>query len=79
MKVKKLRKLLRSADPNAIVVLSIDPEGNGYSPLDLGTGGMRYEDHEIGYEELTDDLKGKGYSTDDVMTGGKPCFVLWPA
>jgi len=33
MKVKALIKLLEKMDPDAVVILQSDPEGNGYSPL----------------------------------------------
>ncbi len=78
MKVKKLRKLLKSADPNAIVVLSIDPEGNGYSPA-RNHASMVYKDREVGETILTDELRKQGYTDADIMTNGRPCFVLWPA
>jgi hypothetical protein len=48
MKVKKLIKALKKLDPEAVVVMSIDPEGNGYRPL-YAAEDCRYEDGEIGY------------------------------
>jgi len=38
MTVEQLVELLQSFDPNALVILKRDSEGNGYSPLH-GAGG----------------------------------------
>jgi hypothetical protein len=40
MTVKELIKLLRKENPNDIVIVSRDSEGNGYSPLDELSQGM---------------------------------------
>lgn len=77
MTVKELIDLLQKEDPTRIVILSIDPEGNGYNELrDVGTSA--YSEGEIGLEELTPDLKEHGYSEEDVMENGQKAVVLWP-
>ena len=35
MKVKRLIELLSACDPESEVIIQEDPEGNGYSPLDV--------------------------------------------
>jgi hypothetical protein len=80
MKVKELIQQLKQEDPERVVLVSRDEEGNGFLELrELGTsagtnGGYEWE---IGLEELTDELKKQGYSDEDVMDG-VPVLVLWP-
>jgi hypothetical protein len=85
MKVKKLIKLLKKQDPDRLVVLSTDGEGNSYSPVsDMSTGGYRAENTwsgEVGPEEFTDEMKEAGYYDEDDVYNGKddvPALVLWP-
>ena len=76
MKVKELIEKLQAVDPDLLVVMSSDAEGNGFHPLeDALTGG--YADGEVGLLELTDELKKAGYSEEDVR--GEPAMVLWPS
>jgi hypothetical protein len=66
MTVAKLINLLSKSDPNSIVILSKDAEGNGYSPLDSLTNAY-YHAETTWYGEVTDDGEG-----------GKPALVLYP-
>ena len=79
--VGKLIELLKQHDPERIVVMAKDPEGNGYSPLcDIDTASYKAESTwcgEIGIEELTPELRKRGYSEEDVI-GGQKALVLWP-
>ena len=76
MTVKELIKKLQKEDPNRIVVLSIDEEGNGFKELaDVQTAS--YQDGETGLEKLTPELKKQGYSEEDLLDG-TPAIVLWP-
>ncbi len=81
MKVKDLIKALSKQDPNRVVILSSDPEGNSYDALhSLSTCAYTKEDGEIqiGLEELSpQDLK-LGYTEDDVLYRGKPALILSP-
>lgn len=77
MKVKELINLLQQEDPERLVVLSIDEEGNGFSPLHQIEPSM-YHDGEIGLEKLTTELLLQGFSDEDVMTDGEKVVVLWP-
>lgn len=75
-------KLLKEQDPNALVVLSRDEEGNGFSELEDVATEMNFakdgSDGCIGYRKLTPKLEKMGYTEDDIMEYGKPCIVLWP-
>lgn len=82
MKIKELMELLKGFDPDTIVVMSKDAEGNGYSPLTEISSGDNYvaENSWSGYvgpPELTDELRDEGYSEEDIVDG-VPCIVLWP-
>ncbi len=77
MKAKELIKILET-DPERIIVLSRDQEGNGYQELAATSQNYRFKDGDIGIEKLTPELKEDGYSQEDVMRDGKKCFVLWP-
>ena len=78
MKVKELIKILQEQDPNRICVLSCDAEGNYFSPLsDVSTYLYDKNEHSIGLEELTKELREEGYSEED-LGEGKPALVFWP-
>lgn len=81
MKVRELIKFLKGFDKEAIVIMSQDSEGNGFSPLNELTA-MAYTANnswsgEVGLTELTPELEANGYSEDDVVVG-EACVVLWP-
>ena len=79
--VKELIALLQKEDPERVVVLSKDGEGNGFSPFsDFGHGAYEPDSTysgELGIEKLTDKLKEQGYTEEDVCDG-IPALVLWP-
>lgn len=66
MTVKQLIKQLSKMDQNRIVVVSMDPEGNGFSTVEAINDGMRFQDGEIGYEKITPTMKTQGYTEDDI-------------
>ena len=79
MNAEELRQLAEDIcciDPEMLVVLSADSEGNRASELDDWSLGS-YSDGQIGICELTPELKAKGYSDEDVRPGGH-VLVLWP-
>lgn len=82
MKVSDLIALLQKEDPNRIVIMSTDGEGNYYSPLSSAdTCAYRAEttwSGEVGLEEPTEEDKRSGYSEEDVLEGGEPALVLYP-
>lgn len=79
MKVKELIKILQKEDPERLVVLSCDEEGNYYSPLSaLNLGKYNKESHAVGLESLTRELEESGYSEEDVMEDGVKALILYP-
>lgn len=81
MTVAQLIADLQGEDPNRLVVMSSDAEGNSYSPLDGCSTGSYEADStwsgSVGLEKLTPALRKKGYSDEDVKDG-VPCLVLHP-
>lgn len=81
MRVKDLIRRLELADPDDIVILSGDQEGNYFNPLgtvsalEFNAEPPHYT--EIGLRKLTRADIRLGWSEDDVMDG-PPCVVLWP-
>lgn len=80
MTVAELQKILADCNPNDLVVMSTDEEGNYFHTL-YTYGEAMYLDNEVGLRELTHELVDKGYTEDDVLSdadGAVPCIVLWP-
>ena len=82
MKVSELIEQLKAIDPNRIVILSKDVEGNGYSPLDdLWSGAYRANSTysgDVGFESLTEEDRSRGYGDGDVIDDGEPAVILCP-
>ncbi len=82
MTIKALIKLLQAEDPNRIVIMASDSEGNSHSPLDgLSTCAYRAEttwSGQTGLEKLTSQDRKDGYTEDDLLEGGKPALILHP-
>lgn len=82
MKIKELIEVLSGLDPETMVVLSSDSEGNQFSPLsdhsphsqyftEGSFSGEVYDEQELAdWDESEEDM--------DKPTGGVPCIVLWP-
>jgi hypothetical protein len=80
MTVRELIKILSEADPEKLVVVSRDAEGNGYCPLgnvSVENDVFDEDEGEIYLEELTPELVSEGYTDEDVGEGRR-CAVLWP-
>ena len=79
MKVKALIAKLQKMDPERIVVMARDEEGNGsFMPLQtVEAGSFNRNRGEYGLEALTPKAEAQGYGEDDVVAG-KPCVCLWP-
>ena len=78
---QELQALIESGQGHRIVVLSRDPEGNGFqtlSAVDLS----RFDtvEHETSIDELTPELERAGWTQEDVMEGPAvvPSVTLWP-
>ena len=81
MKVSELISLLSMSDPEYLVVLAIDEEGNGYNTLEQITTAVYHKrTKEIGLRELTPELTASGFGPEDALTGKNvvPAIVLWP-
>jgi hypothetical protein len=74
MKVKDLIKKLQKEDPNRLVVLSGDSEGNSHYELNSYWLGS-YKDGEVGLEKLTKRDLDEGYGEDDVVKGQKALIL----
>ena len=81
MTVKKLLELLKTHDPNHLVVLSKDAGGNGFSPLADDSPPHIYVPQTTWYgevycpEDIEDDPSRRG-----LVKEGKAewCVILWP-
>ena len=91
MTIKELIETLSAMDPDRIVVIQKDAEGNGYSPLEGADDNCLYTadttwSGEVGKQTLTDDDRKNGYTDDDRKNGytdedlgsGVPAVVLFP-
>jgi hypothetical protein len=80
MKVSELIEQLQDLDGDLLVVVSQDPEGNGFDTLADVCTNQRYSDvdHHVGLDHLNEDLEEAGFGEEDLMEDGVPCVVLWP-
>jgi hypothetical protein len=78
--VKELIAQLALLDPDAVVIMQRDPEGNGYAPCSGadGNGSWDKNEGEYGYATLTPELERQGYSEEDIISG-VPAVVIWPS
>jgi len=81
MLVKELIEKLQKEDPDRIVIISRDSEGNGHSPLSricLGAYAATTSWYgEVGLDELTEEDRKAGYSEEDVIEGER-AIILCP-
>jgi hypothetical protein len=81
---QELQEKLNEFPADAVIVLSKDAEGNGYSPLADSSESIYVPDTtwagEIYLTELTDELRQMGYGEGDLYHGddGQRAVVLWP-
>lgn len=82
MKIRELIKQLKQLSdkhPDAILVMSGDPEGNYFHVLSEIEYMVYMPDQKVvAYAELTAELRRQGYTEDDVSSSGIPAIVLWP-
>ena len=87
MLVKDLIAQLQECDPDAIVVMSSDGEGNNKSPLaDIDDSCVYIPDStwsgDTKLAELTPELEAAGYGEEDCVhpdeDNAQPCVILWP-
>lgn len=77
--VTQLIQLLSQEDGNRVVLISSDPEGNGFAPLITPFEFCSYSEAGgcIGLEVLTPELEQQGYTDEDVVQG-IPALCLYP-
>jgi hypothetical protein len=82
MTVNELIKQLQNEDPERIVILQGDSEGNSFSPILHMWAGAYKEyseyDGEAKVEKLTESMRARGYTAEDVITDGVPALILTP-
>lgn len=82
MTVAELITRLQKENPDRIVIMSKDSEGNYYSPLYGSYCGAYVPDStwggEVGLETLTESDIIQGYADEDVKHGGQPALILVP-
>lgn len=84
MTVRELIEELQKMDPERIVILQKDAEGNGYSPCDGVDDNAAYEPDstwsgDVKRQTLDDDDRKAGFGEEDLAgEGAQPCVVLWP-
>jgi hypothetical protein len=82
MNVKEFIELLQKEDPERLVILQGDSEGNNFSPiLDIWTGAYKaYSEYDgdAKAEKLTESMRVRGYTIEDVITDGVPALILAP-
>ena len=81
MKVKELIEKLQQCDPEDIIVLAKDEEGNGFNMLGDIDEAIYVPCHKETYlRELTPELEEQGYTEEDFYDGedGQLAIVLWP-
>lgn len=80
--VEALIDILRNFDPERVVIIAKDTEGNDFSPLSEVTTAAYLPQSShwgvAGLEELTGELEDLGFSGHDVAVGGIPCIILDP-
>jgi hypothetical protein len=92
LKVRELIELLKVVNPDLVVVLQDDPEGNGYqllSGVDDGEGNLAFIPKnaahperggmEVAHRTLTPALEADGYEKEDMaLPEHIPCVVFFP-
>lgn len=82
MFVKDLREMLEDCNDEDIVIMSSDPEGNSYSPLDgiyhCGYVADNTYSGELALIELTENDIEQGYTEEDVREDAVPAVILRP-
>ena len=82
MNVKELIKQLQTEDPDRLVILQGDAEGNSFSPILHMWAGAYKEyseyDGDAKVEKLTESMRARGYTDEDVITDGVPALILTP-
>lgn len=75
-----IEKLNKVEDQTRIVVISRDPEGNGFVPVSefMELDNACFQDEHVFLQELTEELEDLGFNEEDVREG-EACIVLSPS
>jgi len=78
MTVSQLMDILENCNPEALVVMAGDPEGNYYSePVNVDKDLYINESGDVGFNTMTPELRKQGFTDMDLIVG-KECVVLTP-
>lgn len=80
MNVGELIELLQTFDPERVVIMQRDSEGNGYAPLLGADDNSRWNSarRELGLERIGELDRKQGYTEEDIVDGD-PAVVVWPS
>lgn len=84
MTVRELIEVLQAMDPERLVVLQKDAEGNCYSPIEGADDNAAYAAEppwfgEVGKQVLTRKDRDAGFGKEDLAPkGATPCVILYP-
>lgn len=80
MNVGELIELLQTFDPERVVIMQRDSEGNGYAPLLGADDNARWNSArgELGLERISELDRKQGYTEEDIVDG-EPAVVVWPS
>lgn len=85
MKVKELIEKLQQCNPDDLVILAKDIEGNGYSPAGTISEDMYTPEStwsgEVSLRELTSEDEEQGFTSEDVGSpedGAVNCITIYP-
>ena len=81
MKVSELIELLQGEDPDRIVIMAKDSEGNDYSPFSSLWAGAYFAETTwsgvVGLESLTEADRAHGFTDADLLAA-EPALILCP-
>lgn len=82
MTVAELIELLKDENPERIVIMSSDAEGNSHSPLSSFWSGAYRADTtwsgDVGMESIGDEDRAAGFTDEDLLNDGVPALILSP-
>jgi hypothetical protein len=82
MNVKELIELLEKEDPERLVILQGDSEGNSFLPiLNIWIGAYKeYSEYDgdAKVEKLTESMQARDHTIEDVIKDGVPALILAP-
>jgi hypothetical protein len=77
----QLSELISQGHGGRLVIVSRDPEGNGFLPLeDVALSRYDRVEQDSGINDLTPELERQGFTEEDLLEGRNVCLsvTLWP-